>query len=148
MRQIPDKAIELVKRFEGFSSKPYLCPAGIPTIGYGSTFYRNGAKVKMSDTTIDKITATDMLLAEMNRCGAKVLKLSRVPLTDGQFGALASFVYNLGSGRLQASTLLRKLNRGDYDGAALEFRKWCFAGKKKLPGLVLRRNAEMQLFME
>lgn len=147
MRPVPDTAIELIKRFEGFSRKPYICPAGIPTIGYGSTRYESGKRVTMADQPITQGEAQELLDIEASKYGAAVLKMVRVALTDGQYGALVSFTYNLGSGRLKASTLLRKLNKGDYVGAAREFPKWCFAGKKKLRGLEIRRKAEQQLFM-
>lgn len=146
-RAVPDAALDLIKHFEGFRAAPYLCPAGIPTIGYGSTHYPDSTKVTMRDAPVTTIRASQMLTAEAQRCGDAVLKLVTVPLTDGQYGALVSFVYNLGSGRLQASTLRRKLNRSDYAGAAQEFDKWVFAGKRKLQGLVMRRQAERLLFV-
>lgn len=146
IRQVPDSAIELIAHFEGFRSRPYYCPAGIATIGYGSTRYKDGTPVTINDYAISKSKAMDMLLHDVNRFGSSVLKLISVPLTDNQYGALVSFVYNLGSARLQASTLRKKLNRRDYEGAAREFGKWVFAGKKKLAGLVTRREAERRLF--
>ncbi len=139
-------AIELIKAFEGFSSKPYLCPAGIPTIGYGCTKYPSGVKVRMTDHAITRYDAEEMLLHEISFYRNAVLSLVKVPLTECQLSALISFTYNLGTGRLKASTLLRKLNRADYQGASNEFTKWVFAGRKKLRGLELRRKAEQKLF--
>jgi lysozyme len=148
MRSIMQTALDLIKRFEGFRARPYLCPAKIPTIGYGSTHYEDGHKVTLKDAPVDNIKASNMLNVEALRCGVAVMKLVNVPLTDGQYGALVSFVYNLGSGRLQASTLRRKLNRRDYNGAAREFSKWCYGGGRKLKGLELRRKAETNLFLK
>lgn len=145
-RAVPAAALDLIKRFEGFRARPYLCPAKVPTIGYGSTHYEDGHKVTLKDAPVDNIKASNMLNVEALRCGVAVLKLVNTPLTPNQYGALVSFVYNLGSGRLQASTLRRKLNRRDYDGAAREFSKWVFAGKRKLQGLLVRRKAERALF--
>lgn len=147
VRAVPQVALDLIKHYEGFSAKPYLCPAGIPTIGYGSTYYRNGKPVTMKDPAISRIDASVLLLVCAFQYQKKVLQMVKVPLKDNQLAALVSFAYNLGTGRLKASTLLRKLNRGDYVGAANEFPKWCFAGKKKLKGLELRRQSERQLFL-
>ena len=146
MRSVPLAALDLIKLFEGFRARPYRCPAGIPTIGYGSTHYPDGTKVTMQDAPVTSLRASQMLASESLRCGVAVLKLVNKPLTANQYGALVSFVYNLGSGRLQASTMRRKLNRGDYAGAAREFGKWVFAGKARLKGLVIRRAAERALF--
>jgi lysozyme len=148
MRPVPTSATEVIKQFEGFRSRPYLCPAKVPTIGYGTTHYKDGRPVRLSDAPVTKLQASDMLLAEAYRCGKSVLRLISVPLTDGEYAALISFVYNLGSGRLEASTLRARLNRGDYDGAAEQFEKWVYAGGEKLSGLVLRRKAEQDLFLQ
>jgi len=147
MRSVPSPAIDIIVAFEGFSAKPYLCPAGIPTIGYGSTQYRNGKKITLKDPAVTKMQAMDILLHEAQKFANAVDAMVHSPMTDNQFSALISFAYNLGSGRLRASTLLRKINRGDYFGAANEFDKWVFAGRKKLKGLVRRRSAEKWLFL-
>ncbi|MBB3265779.1 GH24 family phage-related lysozyme (muramidase) [Azospirillum sp. OGB3] len=143
-REIHPDALDLVRRFEGLYLDAYLCPAGVPTVGYGHT-----AGVKMGQT-ITSLQAEVFLRADMADAAAAVDKLVKVPLPDRQRGALASFVFNLGAGALQSSTLLRLLNQGDYAGAAAEFSKWVYAtvnGKKvQLDGLKKRRAAEKALF--
>lgn len=133
-------AIDLVKHFEGLYLNAYLCPAGVPTIGYGHT-----EGVKMGQT-ITAQRAEDFLAGDLASAAADVDRLVTVALNDDQRGALASFVFNLGAGNLASSTLLRKLNAGDYAGAAAEFGKWVNAGGRKLDGLVKRRAAEADLF--
>ena len=132
--------IELIKQFEGLKLEAYLCPAGIPTIGYGHT-----AGVKMGQK-ITKEQADRMLADEYLDTEALVAKVVTVPLKSNQLDALVSFVYNLGQGKLLGSTLRKKLNTGDYQGAAMEFDKWVFANGVKLNGLVARRKAERELF--
>ncbi|MBP2312182.1 glycoside hydrolase family protein [Azospirillum soli] len=133
-------AIDLVKHFEGLYLNAYLCPAGVPTIGYGHT-----EGVKMGQT-ITAQQAEDFLAGDLAGAAADVDRLVTVALNDDQRGALSSFVFNLGAGNLASSTLLRKLNAGDYAGAAAEFGKWVNAGGRKLDGLVKRRAAEADLF--
>lgn len=109
-------------------------------MGYGHTaFVKKGMRITAEEAEI-------LLKADLQAAEAAVSRLVHVPLTQGQFDALVSFVFNLGGGRLAASTLLRRLNRKDYDGAAEQFSKWVFGGGKKLPGLIARREAERQLF--
>ncbi|HYH17895.1 MAG TPA: lysozyme [Azospirillum sp.] len=137
-------AVALVKHFEGLYLTAYRCPAGVPTIGYGHT-----AGVEMGDS-VSQADAEIMLSRDLTEAAAQVDKLVKVPLTPEQRGALASFVFNLGAGSLKGSTLLKKLNRRDYEGAAREFGKWIYATvdgvKKALPGLVARRDAEAAMF--
>ena len=139
-----EEAVNLVKHFEGLYLNAYLCPAGVPTIGYGHT-----AGVQMGQT-ITSAQADDLLASDLTAAAAQVDKLVTVPLTPQQRGALASFVFNLGAGSLQMSTLLRLLNQGDYEGAAGQFGRWVYATvngvKTQLPGLVKRRAAEADLF--
>jgi lysozyme len=138
--------IELIKTSEGFSAKPYLCPAGVATIGYGSTLYPDGTHVAMTDPVIDLDTGEAMLLETLKSYESAVAKAVTVPLNQNQFDALVDFAYNAGAGNLRSSTLLKKLNAGDYAGAADEFGKWVKGGGKTLPGLVKRREAERKLF--
>ena len=142
------KAIDLIKSFEGFYSKPYLCPAGIPTIGYGTTWYENGKKVTLHDMPISKERANDLLMYEINKaCIPAILRLCPTLIGhQNKFCAIISFTYNLGSGRLKASTLRRRINAEDWDAAANELLKWNKAGGKVLRGLDLRRKAEAALF--
>lgn len=149
-----DAGLLIIKKYEGLVDgdpdtpglDPYRCPAGVPTIGFGSTHYPTGRKVQMADPPITKAYAQKLLDIEMESVEGSVARLIRHPLNVNQFSALCSWVYNLGSGRLQSSTLRSKLNRGDVDGAAAEFPKWRRAGGRILLGLVLRRAAERQLF--
>lgn len=145
--KIGKNGLELIKKFEGFSGKPYLCPAKIPTIGWGNTYYENGTKVNLSDTEISRDRADALLEYVANEFASKVSKIVKVELTQNQFDALVSFAYNLGVGNLSSSTLLKKVNAGDMIGASEEFGKWVKAGGKTLAGLVTRRAAEKDLFL-
>ena len=131
---------DLVKFYEGLRLQAYLCPAGIPTIGYGHT---KNVKLGMTCTQqqADEWLENDFFLAKTD-----VKAVVKVPLTWNQLDALASFVFNLGVRKLIQSTLLKKLNTGDYTGAAQEFDKWVYGGGVKLPGLIKRRAAERKLF--
>lgn len=145
MRHITQEGLDLIKRFEGFSSTIYICPAGYPTIGYGHVV-RDEEKGRF-DTGIDQEQGEELLRRDAHVAERAVLRLITVPLTDGQFDALVSFTFNLGSGALQRSTLRRKLNRQDYVSAAGELRRWIWAGGRKLKGLIKRREAEKGLFI-
>lgn len=139
--QTSNNGINLIKRFEGLRLEAYRDSVGIPTIGYGHTH-----GVKMGDVITgaqaDAFLREDLKVAELT-----INANAKVKLTQGQFDALASFVFNLGSGNFAKSTLLEKLNTGDYAGAADEFEKWVNAGGKKSPGLVKRRAAEREVFL-
>lgn len=143
---ISHKGIALIKHYEGFKPYPYLCPAGIPTIGYGATYYPNGRKVTLKDKHITEEEASMMLKHMLAKYERAVNRYVRVNLTQGQFDALVSFTYNLGLGALQKSTLLRLLNQGNYTKAANEFKKWVYANGRKLSGLRNRRKDEANLF--
>ena len=132
--------IDIIKKFEGCKLKAYLCPAGIPTIGYGHTY---GVKL---DRTITQDQANILLEQDYQDALNGVEELIKVPLSENQIGALASFVFNLGRGKLLGSTLRKKLNQGDSKGAAEEFDKWVFSKGVKLNGLIARRAAEKALF--
>jgi len=137
---------ELCKVFEGFRSHPYKCPAGVWTIGYGSTRHLDGRKVTAADQPIGKGTALVYLAEELGRCEQAVLRYCPVLADDeSRRAAIIDFVYNLGSGRLQASTLRRKINQQDWEASKKELRKWVNGGGKELPGLVKRREAECAL---
>lgn len=139
--QTSNKGMDLIKRFEDLKLGAYRDSVGIPTIGYGHTH-----NVKMGDVITgeqaDKYLREDLLVAELT-----INTNVKVKLTQNQFDALASFVFNLGSGNFVKSTLLKKLNAGDFAGAAGEFGKWVNAGGKKLAGLVKRRAAEREVFI-
>jgi lysozyme len=142
-----DLAAELCRRFEGFRSKPYLCPAGIPTIGYGSTYYADGRKVTLQDAPLEQWQANDLLMLELRHTYAPgVARLCPILLVHPvKFNALVDFCYNLGVGRLQTSTLRRKINAQDWDAAKEQLMLWTRGGGKVLPGLVTRRQAECAL---
>ena len=152
MRQVNQAGIDLVKRFEGLhrvsGSKvyPYKDAVGYPTIGYGTLISKDKEFDLARLEPITERQAAAMLMDELNKCARSVLRLVNVPLTDDQFAALASFVYNLGAGALQGSTLRRRLNEGDYDEAADQFLRWVMAGGRVLKGLQRRRAAERDLF--
>lgn len=133
-------AIDLIKAAEGLRLTAYRDSVGVLTIGYGST---GGIK---PGQTITPEQAEAMLVDDLDEAADAVRKLVTVPLTQGQFDALCSFVFNLGAGRLRDSTLLRLLNQGKYGEAAAQFRFWVMAGGEPLPGLVKRRAAERALF--
>ena len=135
-----ENGLALIRQFEGLRLSAYLCPAGIPTIGYGST-----AGVQMGQA-ITAARAEELLREDVRQFEAAVSRLVKVPLTQGQYDALTSFAFNLGAKSLEQSTLLRLLNAGDYSGAAAQFDRWVYASGKKLPGLVKRRAAERALF--
>lgn len=141
------KSIDIIKEFEGFSSKPYLCPAGVPTIGYGSTRYADGTKVKLTDKPITKEEAHRLLFDTLGQYENAIHKNVYAPITQNMFDALVSFTYNVGVGNFKNSTLLKKLNKADYHGAATELLRWNKAGGKVLAGLTRRREAERKLFL-
>jgi lysozyme len=139
--------IELIKKFEGFSAKPYLCPAKVATIGYGNTFYANGEKVKLTDVAINEIQAVDLLKQTLSQYEKAVDSYCVDSLTQNQFDALVDFAYNCGNGNLKSSTLLKKVNANPNDiTIGLEFAKWNKGGGKILNGLVKRRAAESELY--
>lgn len=144
MRHASEDGLRLIRRFEGFSAVPYLCPAGYLTVGYGHV-------VKNPDAFRQPITedeATEILAVDVETAERAVLRLISVPLTDGQFDALVSFTFNLGAGALQRSTLRRKINREDHEDATAEFLRWVWAGGRKLNGLIRRRQAEAALYRQ
>ena len=152
MSESLDKAVntaaELCRHFEGFSNKPYICPAGYPTIGYGTVFKPDGTKVTMEDAPISKELAEEWLLHELrNNYMAGVLRASPVLISNpNALAAMTDFAYNLGVGRYRGSTLRRKINQQDWDGAKEQLMRWVLAGGRKMPGLVRRRQAEIRLF--
>ena len=147
MRKVTDPGLILVKHYEGFSNTAYLCPAAHWTIGYVAIWGTDGARVTEDHPDITEVDGGHLLKRDLSIAERGVLRLIEVSLTDNQFNALCSFVFNLGSGSLQDSTLRRRLNKGDYEGAANEFPRWVYAGGRKLKGLVRRRDDEKLLFL-
>jgi lysozyme len=147
----------MIMHHEGVRSKPYQCPALLWTVGVGHVIDPTHAKVPMADRKQLPIPAgwdrvlsndeiMDILKKDLNRFEQGVLRLIKVPLTQGQFDALVSFSFNVGLGNLQNSTLRMKVNRGDFEGASEQFLVWTKAGGKVLKGLVTRRTDEQALF--
>ena len=139
---IGQKGIDLIKHFEGCELNAYKCPAGVWTIGYG---HIKGVSEGMS---ITQEQAEQMLLDELKEYENYINELVIVNLSQNQFDALVSWVYNLGPANLQSSTLLKVLNSGDYSGVPAQIERWNKAGGKVLEGLIRRREAESALFCE
>jgi lysozyme len=136
---------DLIKDSEGLRLRAYMCSAHVWTIGYGSTRGIDGLPIKQGD--IITVPQAEMLFErDINIFSYAIRKLLCVEITNNQFSALVSLAYNIGVGNFRASTLLRKLNRGDFDGCQAEFGKWRRANGKILPGLVARRERERLLF--
>lgn len=134
--------LELIKRSEGFRSHTYLDVAGFPTIGYGHRLlhpesFPNG---------IDEAQAAEILVSDVRDAEQAVGRLVKVPLSQGEFDALVDFCFNLGQGKLAGSTLLKKLNDGQYGQAAEELLRWDHAGAQENSGLKARREAEFALW--
>ena len=144
--QVSDNCLKIIREFEGFKSRPYLCPAGVPTIGYGSTRYASGTPVKLTDPPITEVQADEIMHATLGQYVEAVNRYVTTSINQNQFDALVDFAYNAGAQNLRTSTLLKLLNQGDVAGAAVQFDKWVSGGGKKLPGLVRRRAAERELF--
>lgn len=155
--KVSAKCIQQIKQDEGVKARAYQCPALLWTIGVGHVIDPNHAKVPFADrkqlpipTGWDRVLSNDeideILRKDLARFESGVLRLIKVPMTQGQFDALVSFSFNVGLGNLQNSTLRMKINRGDYEGAAEQFLVWTKAGGKVLKGLVIRRTHEKNMF--
>jgi lysozyme len=140
--------ISLIQSFEGFREKPYLDSVGVATIGYGSTYYEDGRPVTLHDAPVTKERAEALFLHVLKSFEDAVSKLVTTTINSNQFSALVSFAYNLGSGNLAKSTLLKFVNNREFDKAAGEFVKWSSAGGKQMAGLLRRREAEKALFLK
>lgn len=152
MIRVPPQAIELAKRFEGFHrvpkndpsrAYPYLCSAGYPTIGYGHLCTMDHPPI--TEAEAERYLADDLriaLTATLRYCPV----LATEP--EGRLAAIVDFTFNLGAGRLQTSTLRRRVNHRDWVAAASELRRWVYGGGKVLPGLVARREAERHLLIQ
>lgn len=144
--QAIDNALMLVSAFEGFRAGVYRCPAGKWTIGYGSTVLPDGSPVTGNTPPVTEEQAREIARTTLRGLAGEIEKLVTVPLTPKQEGALISLAYNIGTGAFRNSTLLKKLNAGDYEGAAEQFPVWNQCQGKILPGLERRRAAEQKLF--
>ena len=150
MIAVPKTAIELAKRFEGFERKvkrgteitaiPYVCPAGFWTIGYGHLC--DAAHPPITEGAAEIYLTRDLqtaLVATLRYCPVLVTE------PEGRLAAIVDFTFNLGAGRLQTSTLRRRVNQRDWPAAGTELRRWVYGGGKVLPGLIARRSAEAAL---
>jgi lysozyme len=155
--KVSQKCIQQIKIDEGVRNKPYQCPALLWTVGVGHVIDPHHARVPFAerktlpipagwDRVLSSEEIDDILRKDLARFEAGVLRLIKVPMTQGQFDALVSFSFNVGLGNLQNSTLRMKVNREDYEGAAEQFLVWTKAGGKVLPGLVKRRTHEKEMF--
>lgn len=146
-RAINQAGLNLIEQFEGIRLTPYLDSAQIPTIGLGTTRYPDGKAVTMNDPPITKVQAYEFLKSHLDGDCKAVSGLVKVEVNDNQFAALVSFAYNVGRSALASSTLLKKLNSGDLDGAANQFLRWDHAAGVVVKGLTRRRQAERALFL-
>ena len=145
--KLSQKGLELIKSFEGLSLKPYVCAGGINTIGYGNTYYTNGKKVTLQDKPITKEQAEELIKHSLSTYEKAVDSFCRDDISQSQFDALVSFAYNLGTGALQKSTLIKKVNANPQDPTIkAEFLKWNKASGRVLAGLTRRRQAEANLY--
>lgn len=141
-------AADLAAPFEGLRLSAYHDPVGYPTQGYGRLLSRTPWEDLSPWPDIDETTAHDWLEQDMLKALGAVRRLIRAPLTDRQEAALADFAFNCGAGNLQASTLRKVVNRQEYEAAPAQFKRWVYARGRKLPGLVRRRDAEAELFLQ
>lgn len=138
---ITETGLNLIKHFESFRSAPYFCPAGYQTIGYGHVI-RSGESLE----EITKGEGEALLLSDVAKAEASVLRLIKVALEENQYDALVSFTFNLGGGALQRSTLRQKVNREEHAEVPDEFKKWIYSGCQVLRGLIRRRIMEAILY--
>jgi lysozyme len=141
-----NKGIPTIRKFEGLRLEAYKCPAGVWSIGYGSTFYENGSKVQNGDKiTLDR--ADRLLFDIVMKFEISVRGLVKSKINDNQLGALTSFAFNVGVTNFRKSTLLKKVNANPSDATIRnEFMRWTRAGGKVLKGLITRREAEADLY--
>lgn len=143
---ISDNGIDLVVEYEGLKLEAYKCPAGVWTIGLGTTKI-NGVPVKKGQTCTSR-QAYEYFREHLSEEVYPCINSIGVELTQNQFDALCSFIYNIGVGAFNSSTMKKLLKKGDYVGASFQFRLWCKAGGKVLKGLVKRRRSEASLFLK
>ena len=145
---IGDRGLDLIRAFEGFRAEPYLDAVGVPTIGYGSTYYPDGQRVRLTDPPISEPEARRLMQATLAEFEDGISAALQVDVTQSQFDALVCWAFNVGVSAAQQSTLMHRLNAGDVQGAADQFLRWNRAGGQVLRGLTRRREAERALFLE
>ena len=139
-------AAALCRRFEGCYLRPYLCPAGVPTIGYGATYYEDGRKVALTDVSISKEYAEELLIWHIENVYLPTVRILCPALTDPErLAAIIDYTFNLGGKNLKNSTLRRKINNEEWEEVPTELLKWVRGGGKILKGLIYRRQAEIAL---
>ena len=138
-----ENGIALIKQYEGFSELPYNDGAGFITIGYGHRIKPGEDFTRITPLEAERLLKKDIEIAEQ-----AISRTVFAPLSQGQFDALVSFIYNVGEHTFKYSTLCRVLNWCKYARAADEFGRWVYAGGRKLPGLIRRREAEKRLFLD
>ena len=141
-----NKGIAIIRKYEGLKLRAYICPSGLPTIGYGATFYMNGSRVQIGDViTIDH--ADKLLHFQVKLFADEVRRTVKSNINENQLGALVSFCFNVGGARFSSSTLAKKVNANPSDSTIRnEFMRWTRGGGKVLPGLVKRREEEANLY--
>ena len=145
--KISERGLNLIKRYEGLRLRPYKCPAGLWTVGYGHVIGDGRTLPESERRTFTKEEVDLLLQKDVARFERGVLRLCPVPLTQGQFDALVSFSFNVGLGALQRSTVRLKTNRGEKEQAADALLAWSKANGKVLPGLLKRRKDERALYL-
>lgn len=141
-------AASICRRFEGLYLKPYLCPAGVPTIGYGATFYQDGKKVSLRDKPITREQAEDLLMYHLKQYFLKeVLLLCYTLDTESKTASILDFAFNVGLGNLKISTLRKRILAKNWEDVPNQLMRWNKANGKVLKGLTLRREAEKVLFI-
>lgn len=140
-------AAALCRGAEGFEAAPYLCPAGVASIGYGTTRYPDGRAVSLADAPLEMEQAEWLLIHDLRatRLPAVLRASPGLARRPWALGAMLDFAYNLGTGAYAASTLRRRVDAADWPGARVELMRWVHAGGRRLPGLVKRRAAEAAL---
>ena len=145
--KIGNAGLGLIKKWEGFKSKPYLDGGHVATIGYGSTYYMDGKRVTLNDKPLSELEAYKLMVSVLDRDFVpKIDKMIVVQVGQNMFDAMCSLAYNIGSVAFGKSTLLKKVNSLDFEGAAMEFEKWCKDNGKVVQGLLNRRREEKALF--
>lgn len=146
--QINQDTLDLVKEFEGFRAKAYKCPAGVWTIGFGTTAAAGVGIDPKPGVTVTEEEAEDLLEKTMEKFGEQIKPFITAPINNNEYGAFLSLAYNIGPGAFKKSSALRLFNAGDKAGAAKALLMWNKAGGKVLPGLTRRREAEKKLFLK
>jgi len=141
-----NRGIAIIRKYEGLKLQAYICPSGLPTIGFGATFYENGTRVQMGDK-ISRDRADQLLMFQVKLFADDVRRTVKSNINENQRGALVSFCFNVGGAAFAKSTLARKVNANPSDPTIRnEFMRWTRGGGKVLPGLVKRREEEANLY--